>query len=358
VGLAFGAGGAITPPHPPRVTDVVCISKCGGIRKATTASKVQVSGRYLGQISKVSFNAEQGGRIEADPIASSSRVVTARVPDGAATGKPKVIDAYDNSARSPSTLRIVGPGQIQAGSFKLRKASAKPRKSYYYGTRKPRVTYRFTSSEPTDVRIDVVRRRNGNVVDSWVERAQEPYTRHTAKWNGIPRATKKPARNGSYKFRVGPASGSMQSTSNARFKYHRFKFPIRGRHSYGDGIGAPRAGHRHQGQDVFARCGARLVAARGGRVQWKAYHSAAGYYLVIDGKKTGRDYVYMHLKKRSRLHRGQKVRTGQKIGKVGESGNAVGCHLHMEEWTAPGWYQGGHFSRTITRHLKRWDRWS
>ena len=52
------------------------------------------------------------------------------------------------------------------------------------------------------------------------------------------------------------------------------------------------------------------------------------------------------------------MHTGQRIGQVGESGNASGCHLHMEEWTAPGWYQGGHFMRAITKHLKRWDRWS
>ena len=88
-------------------------------------------------------------------------------------------------------------------------------------------------------------------------------------------------------------------------QYHRFKFPIRGRHSYGDGVGAPRSGHTHQGQDVFARCGTPLVAARGGRVQWKAYHASAGYYLVIDGRRTGHDYAYMHLKRRSRLREGE-----------------------------------------------------
>jgi murein DD-endopeptidase MepM/ murein hydrolase activator NlpD len=355
-GLAFGAGGGVTPPDPPQVRDVVCISKCGGTHKATTDSKVQVRGRHLRQISKVLFSAEQGGRIEADPVSVASRLVTAKVPDGSVTGRPKVIDSYDNTDISPTPLKIVGPGQIQAGSFKLRKASAKPRKSYYYGTRKPRVSYMFTNSEPTNVRIDVVRRGKRKVVDSWVEPAQEPNTRHVAKWKGMRRG--KPVRNGSYKFRVGPQSGSMDSTSQARFNYYRFKFPIRGRHQYGDGIGAPRSGHTHQGQDVFARCGTPLVAVRGGRVQWRAYHAAAGYYLVIDGKKTGHDYVYMHLKKQSRLHRGERVRTGQRIGKVGESGNASGCHLHMEEWSAPGWYEGGHFSRAVTRHLKKWDRWS
>ena len=357
-GWAFGAAGGVTPPEPPKVSDVVCISECGGIRKATVGSKVQVSGRHLRNVSEILFNAQGGGKVAAEPAAASSRMVSTRVPAAAATGRPKVTDSYDQSARSPETLRIVAPGQIQSGSFKLRDASAKPRRSYYYGMKKPQVTYMFANDEPTSVRIDVVRRGRGTVVDSWVERDQQPNTIHTAKWNGVQGTSKMPVSNGRYKFRVGPQSGSMESTGDARFTYHRFKFPIRAAHHYGDGIGASRVGHSHQGQDLFARCGAPLVAARGGRVQWKAYHSSAGYYLVIDGKRTGRDYVYMHLKKPSPLREGERVRTGQSIGKVGQSGNASGCHLHMEEWTAPGWYEGGQFARSITRHLKKWDRWS
>jgi murein DD-endopeptidase MepM/ murein hydrolase activator NlpD len=356
-GWAFAAGGGVNPPGSPEVSDVVCVSQCGGVHKATAGSRVQVSGRHLRKVSKVLFNAEGGGRIEVHPSSTAKRLVTAKVPEGATTGRPRVIDSFDNGDMSPKALRIVGPGQIQSGSFKLRDASAKPRRSYYYGMKRPRVSYMFTNDEPTDVRIDVVRRGSGAVVDSWVEKAQAPNTRHTAKWTPSRRGGK-PARNGRYKFRVGPQSGTMESTSDAKFKYHRFKFPVRGGHTYGDGIGAPRSGHSHQGQDVFSRCGARLVAARGGRVQWKAYHSAAGYYVVIDGKQTGHDYVYMHLRKPSGLREGQRVRTGQRIGRVGQSGNASGCHLHMEEWSAPGWYEGGHFLRGITKHLRKWDRWS
>ena len=86
--------------------------------------------------------------------------------------------------------------------------------------------------------------------------------------------------------------------------------------------------------------------------------SAAGNYIVIDGKGTGHDYVYMHLKKPSPLKQGRRVKTGQKIGVVGETGDATACHLHFEEWSGPGWYEGGHFLKSVTRHLKQWDSWS
>ena len=48
-------------------------------------------------------------------------------------------------------------------------------------------------------------------------------------------------------------------------------------------FGAGRGGHSHQGQDVMAKCGTKLVAARGGIVKFSGYHSAAGNYVVIDG---------------------------------------------------------------------------
>ena len=148
------------------------------------------------------------------------------------------------------------------------------------------------------------------------------------------------------------------SNNAGQFGYYDHKFPIRGKHTYGDGIGAPRAGHTHQGQDVFADCGTPLEAARGGKVQFNGYHGAAGNYIVIDGRKTGRDYVYMHLKRKSAFGTGEKVKTGEQIGQVGETGNASGCHLHFELWSPPGWYEGGNFLRSVTKQMKKWDKWS
>jgi murein DD-endopeptidase MepM/ murein hydrolase activator NlpD len=134
-------------------------------------------------------------------------------------------------------------------------------------------------------------------------------------------------------------------------------FPIVGKHDFGGAgarFGTGRAGHSHQGHDVFARCGTPLVAARGGRIQASTYHAAAGHYVVIDADGSGTDYVYMHLTERSPFGRGDKVVAGQRIGTVGDSGNARGCHLHFELWSAPGYYEGGHPFDPLPA-LKAWE---
>ena len=66
----------------------------------------------------------------------------------------------------------------------------------------------------------------------------------------------------------------------------------------------------------------------------------------------------MHLKKPSPLNEGDKVKTGQKIGVVGETGDATAATFTSRSGRAPGWYEGGHYLKAVTRHLKQWDTWS
>ncbi len=114
-------------------------------------------------------------------------------------------------------------------------------------------------------------------------------------------------------------------------------FPIAGRHTYGEGMGA---GRGHQGQDVFAKCGTPLVALFDATVQHKAFHSRAGNYVVLQ-TDDGQSFAYMHLQAPSTLKKGQLVAAGDPVGEVGDTGRASGCHLHFEQWSAPGWYEGG-----------------
>jgi murein DD-endopeptidase MepM/ murein hydrolase activator NlpD len=121
-------------------------------------------------------------------------------------------------------------------------------------------------------------------------------------------------------------------------------FPVRGWHTFGGSgsrFGAPRSGHTHQGQDIGAACGTRLVSIRKARVRTLAYEGAAGNYVVLHNVNTHTDFVYMHLIKPAAVSPGQVISAGQKVGYVGQTGDATGCHLHFEFWRGI-WYGGGH----------------
>ncbi len=138
-------------------------------------------------------------------------------------------------------------------------------------------------------------------------------------------------------------------------------FPIKGSHSYGGSgsrFGAPRSGHSHGGQDLSANSGTPLVAVTSGRVSQVRYQAGGGgYYVVIQGDDRI-DYVYMHMRESASafVSPGQRVRTGQQIGRVGSTGASSGPHLHFEMWTAH-WFDGGSRFDPLPS-LQRWDAYS
>jgi murein DD-endopeptidase MepM/ murein hydrolase activator NlpD len=258
-------------------------------------------------------------------------------------------------------------GTPSSGALSLVSAKADPRKSYFDGIRSPSLRFELESTKAqNDIRIDVIDEA-GEVVRSYYRNAVAPHRPIGIRWDGMT-SEKHAAPKGRYTFRVSPQGASQTvgraSTSSEPlslgFEFFVYEFPILGAHNYGgpdNRFGAPRSGHTHEGQDVLAACGTPLVAARGGTVRYAGYEGAAGNYLVIDGKGTPYDTVYMHLAQPSPLKTGDPVRTGQAIGIVGETGDATACHLHFELWTGPGWYVGGHPVDPLP-YLKRWDQYS
>jgi murein DD-endopeptidase MepM/ murein hydrolase activator NlpD len=261
---------------------------------------------------------------------------------------------------APEATSAPTGGSGRMGRLRLERENVTPQKIFFQGSEPARFRYEIAGRGERDLVIEVMRQRGGGVVRRWTPEDVDAGTTHSKSWGGKTRRGRS-ARSGTYLFRVREQGGKLAKRSRAggdrSFGYYDHVFPIRGRHTYGDGIGAPRRGHSHQGVDVFAACGAPLRAARGGKVQFRGFQgSGAGHYLVIDGKQTGRDYVYMHLQDRARFGNGERVRTGDRIGTVGASGNASGCHLHFELWSKPGWYEGGEFLDP-KKPLKKWDRW-
>jgi murein DD-endopeptidase MepM/ murein hydrolase activator NlpD len=249
------------------------------------------------------------------------------------------------------------------GSLALKTEAARPGRIFAFGTRRATYHFEIGGAKRKNLKIEAVNRKSWRVVRRWRRDGVRPDTRQTIHWSGTNRKGRAVG-SGMYLFRVRTRSGVIADRSRTKsddrsFGVYPDKFPVRARHTYGDGYGAPRSGHLHQGQDVLAKCGSKLVAGRGGRVQYRAYQaSGAGYYVVIDGRGTGQDFVYMHLQRRGRPKRGARVRTGERIGWVGHTGDATGCHLHFEMWSRPGWYEGGHAMRSVTHHLRAWDGWS
>lgn len=89
-------------------------------------------------------------------------------------------------------------------------------------------------------------------------------------------------------------------------------------------------GHEfHEGVDLRANIGTSIFAAQNGTVIY-ADSKIRGYgRMVVIKHREGLATVYAHASKLL-VHKGQKVKVGQKIAISGKSGHATGPHLHFE----------------------------
>lgn len=106
--------------------------------------------------------------------------------------------------------------------------------------------------------------------------------------------------------------------------------PVGTPHGFTDTWGAPRSGGRsHQGVDMFAAHGTPLYAVEDGTV--RTSDSALGGVSVHVNGASGDAYYYAHMSTRA-VVTGQRVRAGDVIGAVGNTGNARSTppHLHFQ----------------------------
>lgn len=90
----------------------------------------------------------------------------------------------------------------------------------------------------------------------------------------------------------------------------------------------PHAGRNHKGLDFAARSGSPIMAVTDGKVVMARPYYGYGN-LVIVKTPTGKRVLYAH-QSRMLVKRGQTVKAGQVIGKVGSTGHSTGPHLHLE----------------------------
>jgi murein DD-endopeptidase MepM/ murein hydrolase activator NlpD len=360
----------VVMPKPASVRDVRCLSGCAAAGALHTGARLRLRGRNLRRTDTVVFlgAAGAGDDVATRPLHRTAKRVDVRVPLGAVAGPVTVVDRTGMQAPPAPAPLTFAPAEVNSplralvASPQIEVQVAAPR-GFYDAAVPPHATYVVHGASATAVTIAVVRDADGAVVASWPGGPVAADVPQTASWSGVAAGHLQKA--GHYSFRItaqsagAPLAASSQATGPdpASFVFLKHVFPVRGPHYFGEGAARFGGARHHQGQDVFAACGTPLVAARGGTVKFRGFQGAAGNYLVIDGARTGTDYAYMHLRERALVKPGQRVRTGELIGHVGDTGDADGCHLHQELWTAPGWYDGGKPVDPLPS-LQAWDRTS
>ena len=355
-----------------RLTRLACASGCGRAGAVRPGAMLRIRGLALRRTAEVRFTGGAGEQddVAAVPVVRRRTSVDVRVPLGALSGSVTVLDRDGvGSAPAPTALTVEAAPRPAGGPSIAVDVQAP--KAYFDAQQPMRVSYVVHDDRPVNVKVELVRRADGAVISTWTPGVVAPGTPQTIQWNGL--AGGRVQKTGRYAFRVSAAdeAGAPRASSAqappagpapaatprdpSEFVYLSHQFPVRGPHGYGEFAASFGGGRGHQGQDIFAACGTPLVAARGGVVKFKQYHSRAGYYLVIDGEQTGVDYIYMHLASAALVEKGDRVRTGQLIGYVGDTGHASGCHLHFEMWRAPGWYSGGSAFDPLP-DLLAWDK--
>ncbi len=150
-------------------------------------------------------------------------------------------------------------------------------------------------------------------------------------------------------FVVASAAPAAAAARGAMADYE-LVFPVDGEVAYEDTFGAPRSGHTHEGQDIFAAKGTPVVAAADGTVRLVNWSRASPpsrdrcCSVVID-HDDGWQSRYLHLDNdrpgtddgkgwgiADGIAPGVRVEAGVLIGAVGDSGNAEATrpHVHFE----------------------------
>jgi Peptidase family M23 len=113
----------------------------------------------------------------------------------------------------------------------------------------------------------------------------------------------------------------------------RYVFPVAGAASFGDSYGAARSDVSwHHGDDIFAPLGTPVVAVADGTLNRVGWERLGGWRLWVRDRLAN-EFYYAHLSGYTRTAlRGKRVKAGQVLGYVGDTGDAFGTpfHLHFE----------------------------
>ena len=123
-------------------------------------------------------------------------------------------------------------------------------------------------------------------------------------------------------LRIPNVTGSRSNISN-------FIWPVRGRVTSPYGMRVLNGRKEfHSGIDIGGPIGTNIIAAESGRVSYAGYMRGYGNVIILS-HEGGYSTVYAH-NSVNLVKKGQYIKKGSVIAKVGRTGNATGPHLHFE----------------------------
>lgn len=212
------------------------------------------------------------------------------------------------------------------------------------------VAYRLELAEGEHVRIEAeppLLRRGGVAIELFeIADGSAPLTPHHLRLiaraePGAHELEARVARGGEYVVRVQPAPGheglyriAILSAVPVKESRGVLVFPIAGldARAIRSGYGAPRDGgrRRHNGVDIFAPRGTPVLAVADGVVRDVSVSAVGGKVIWLEAEGGDVAYYYAHLDAQL-VSVGARVRAGDVIGRVGNTGNArrASPHLHF-----------------------------
>ncbi|QPP07206.1 M23 family metallopeptidase [Streptomyces bathyalis] len=176
-------------------------------------------------------------------------------------------------------------------------------------------------------------------------RSQADSARAQADQQHMQAAAKKKAQQRAEDQKEDRSSRSADRKSSLKKKANSWTKPVSGKYELSAGFGnsGDRWSHKHSGQDFAVPTGTPVKAVHSGTVV-KAGPNGAGDgssygNAVVIKHKNGTYSQYAHLSK-LKVKSGQHVKTGQKIGLSGSTGNSSGPHLHFEIRSTPDYGSG------------------
>jgi murein DD-endopeptidase MepM/ murein hydrolase activator NlpD len=126
-----------------------------------------------------------------------------------------------------------------------------------------------------------------------------------------------------------PGEAAKRGAANERIHDARqadaLSWPLRGKVT--GRFGEPRGGHSHDGIDIPMRAGTPIKAAGDGTVVMREMEAGYGKYTCVAHMHITTCYAHQS---RFRTKLRARVRRGQVIGYVGNTGNSGAIHLHFE----------------------------